>query len=219
MEHQESRRSPYIRAIAFIDWNSQLRIYGKSCRNDAVAKSELAFRMITRKIATQLTKNFPDQRFNVGLRLYHGWHKGFEPTANKKAILKVIAETDFATLSHRPSLIFSPEVEYGDCLLSALPERMHKRLRIHLPNTLQDKIGEEGFQEKMVDTALASDVVFSAFQDSDEWIIVVSEDDDCIPPLFVAESILKSRNSKALLLSSRKRANNTLNIDDLSLGA
>ncbi|MNP69738.1 hypothetical protein D3C76_1658790 [compost metagenome] len=71
----------------------------------------------------------------------------------------------------------------------------------------------------MVDTALASDVVFSAFQDSDEWIIVVSEDDDCIPPLFVAESILKSRNSKALLLSSRKRASNTLNIDDLSLGA
>jgi hypothetical protein len=90
------------------------------------------------------------------MRLYHGWYKGFEATANRKAIVKIAAETDFSALSRSrsPAVIFLPDILYGDLLLSALPKRRLASPSIHLPNTYrqQERRGER--VEKMVDTAL-----------------------------------------------------------------
>ncbi len=129
----------------------------------------------------------------------------------------MIAETDFATLSSKPNVIFSADVGFGDCLLSALPERIHSKLAIHLPNTLRDR-GGQGSEEKMVDTALASDVIVTAYQDPENWILVAAEDDDIVPPLFVAEAIIKRMESRVLLLRSRKTAKNFLKLDDILVG-
>lgn len=210
-------KRPFIRVVAFVDWNSQILRYKKSGEPDPVALASLAFKMATRQISNCLAKQFSTHRFQVFLRFYHGWYKGFEPTINKKAMLKAVSGIDFATLSDKPSVIFSPDIAYGDCLLSALPERLNKKLQIHLPNTMRDRDERKGQEEKMVDTALASDVIVTAYQDPQDWIVVVSEDDDFIPPLFVAESIIKRQNSRALLLSARVRGKNLVNLENISV--
>jgi hypothetical protein len=119
------------------------------------------------------------------MRLYHGWHKGYEPTPNRKAAQLIINRTDYATLSQRQNVVFLPNVEFGDKLANALDKRLHRRLGIHLPNTVRRRFGDE-LEEKMVDTALAADVVATAHFDSADWILVVTEDDDLIPPIYVA---------------------------------
>ncbi len=67
----------------------------------------------------------------------------------------------------------------------------------------------------MVDTAMAADTVVCAYQDPEDWIIMVGEDDDLVPPLFTAEAIISSRGAKALLISQRTRGNNFLLLDGL----
>lgn len=207
-------RRAFIRVTCFVDWNSQLLLTGIDCESKPVDAARTAFKQVTRRIAQCLVKVDTRENFQVHLRLYHGWRKGYEPTTNLKAIRKVVAETDFSTASDKPSVAYSSSVGYGDCLLSALSQRMHQRHGIHLPNTLRDR-GSQGYEEKMVDTALAADLVVCAYQDPNEWILLVTEDDDLIPPLFTAESIINAAQARALLISKRKRGNNLLLLDGL----
>ncbi len=210
-----SHRRVLIHVTCFVDWNSQLLLTGIEIRDKPVDAANAAFRKVAKQIAGCLVRVDSGANFLVHLRLYHGWRKGYEPTPNLRAIRTVIAETDFSTASDKTQVTFSANVEFGDCLLSALPRRMHQKLRIHLPNTLRDKKDSLGQEEKMVDTALAADLVVCAYRDPDEWILLVTEDDDLIPPLFTAESIINSLQARALLLSKRIRRNNMLLLDDL----
>ncbi|WP_157510334.1 hypothetical protein [Lysobacter sp. Root559] len=208
--------SAYVRVVAFIDWNSQLLAYSNGAAPIDAARR--VFEKVSRNVARSLAGEFPASRFVVDLRLYHGWHKGFEPTANRKAIVQVVSSADFPTLSPRPTnVIFSGDVRYGDCLLVALERRIHGRLGIHLPNTLrsQDRRGE--FTEKMVDTALASDLVAHAARDRSSWLMVVAEDDDFIPPLFAAEALFAGSKSNVVLLRKRT-ASPFYNLDDILKG-
>ena len=211
-----SARRSIVRVVAFIDWNSQILRYGKGQSDGALSIARRSLKMTGRHIASSLAKNHPETRFKVFLRIYHGWYKGYEPTPNRKAIVQAVSEEDFSVFSHKPSVIFSPDVAYGDYLLSALPERLNKKLQIHLPNTVRDR-EPRGLEEKMVDTALASDLVVNAFKDPEDWVLVVSDDDDFIPPLFVAESLIKHKQSRALLLSSRVRSKSLINLDQISV--
>lgn len=208
-------RQAFIRVTCFVeDWNSQLLLTGLDYEKKPVDAARAAFRQVTRRIAQCLVKVDACANFQVHLRLYHGWRKGYEPTTNLKAIRLVIAETDFSTASDKPRVAYSSDVGFGDCLLSALPQRMHPALGIHLPNTLRDR-GSRGCEEKMVNTALAADLVVCAYQDPNDWILLVTEDDDLIPPLFAAECIIKSAQASAFLLSKRKRSGNLLLLDGL----
>ena len=209
-------RRVITRVTCFVDWNSQLVLSGIDYGELPVDAARVAFKQTTRRISECLVKVEPNANFQVNLRLYHGWRKGYEPSTNLRAIRKIIAETDFATLSEKASVSYSSNIGFGDCLISALPKRMHQRDGIHLPNTIRDR-GYQGLEEKMVDTALASDLVVSAFRDPDEWILLVAEDDDLVPPLFTAESIVNVQLSRVLLLSKRKRGNNLLLLDGLDV--
>jgi len=204
----------FIRVTCFIDWNSQLILSGVDPQQHPVEAAGAAIKQTTKRISNCLAKVNGSANFQVVLRLYHGWRKGYEPSANLRALRKVLAETDFSTLSDKPSVVYSTNIGFGDCLISALPKRMHQREGIHLPNTLRDR-GAQGHEEKMVDTALASDLIVTAFRDPDEWILLVAEDDDLIPPLFTAESIVSPHSAKALLLSKRKRGKKFLLLDGL----
>lgn len=205
----------YCRVAAFIDWNSQLWLAGIDARQYPLSAAQAAFKGMTRRVTACLHAVDPGMRFQVDLRLYNGWHKGYEPTANRKAIKQVIAETDFSALSMKPQIVFSAEIGLGDCLLSALPNRLHLTQAIHLPNTLRERGGH--FEEKMVDTALAADLIVTAYQEPKDWILVAAEDDDLVPPIFVAEAIIKRLGSRVLLLSSRKRTRNFLKLEDISV--
>jgi hypothetical protein len=143
-------------------------------------------------------------RFDITLRLYHGWRKGFEETHRRKALVTTVAETDFAAASPKPGIVYRPEVGFGDTLLTGLPIRLHQRLGCHLPNTLRHRDRSvDQWEEKMVDTAIASDLVYAASCDTDTWLIVVGDDDDLIPPVYVAESMRAEHNGRVVLIRDR----------------
>jgi uncharacterized LabA/DUF88 family protein len=210
---QPSGTSGWIVSVAaFVDWNSQLLLTGRDSSADPEGVAELALRQTTRRIARCLADFDSGKRFRVGLRLYHGWHKGYEPTVNRKAAQVVVGRADFATLSQRPTVVSSPNVGFGDRLTSALDRRLHARLAIHLPNTMRKRYSE--VEEKMVDTALAADVVSTAYREAGDWILVVTEDDDLIPSIYVAEAALLGSSSKVILLRKRAQASMMI-LDDL----
>ena len=185
---------------------------GRDIAADPEGVADIAFRQTTRRIARCLADIDSTKRFRVAIRLYHGWHKGYEPTVNRKAAQIVVGQTDFATLSQRPTVVFSPNVGFGDRLTSALDRRLHARLAIHLPNTLRKRYSET--EEKMVDTALAADVVSTAYREVGDWIVVVTEDDDLIPCVYVAEAALFGSGSKVILVRKRAQASMMI-LDDL----
>ena len=205
--------SAYTQVVAFIDWNSQLRAYADDKGLLAAAKHVL--NVVGRRLAQAISEEFPSRRFVVDLRAYHGWHKGFEPTENRKAFATAVASVDFASLSPRPSVVFSGDVAYGDSLCFALPRRTHARLGIHLPNTVRSQHRQRELVEKMVDTALASDVVCHAAQNPDTWIVVMAEDDDFVPPLFAAEALLFGSEARVMLLRRRKAPGPFLKLDEI----
>ena len=197
--------SSIVDVSAFIDWNSQLLLTRKDRAADPVGIAEAAFKQTVRRVARCLASIDENLRFRVSLRLYHGWHKGYEVTSNCKAAQITVAKADFASLSQRPNVLFSPLVEFGDRLLEASASRLHRKLGCHLPDTVRPR-SRGGWEEKMVDTALASDIVVTAFRDKSRWIVVVTEDDDFIPPVYTAESALAGTNSRAIILQKNNRA-------------
>lgn len=204
-----------INVVAFVDWNSQIHLSGLNAKCAPVETARSVLARTAKRLATCLVSADPTARFSVGLRLYHGWHRGFEPSPNKKAIKTVLAETDFAGLSPRPQVRFLESVEFGDRLLAASTQRLHPKLGIHLPNTLRSSDGVDA--EKMVDTALAADVLYTAFTEPGDWICVIAEDDDLIPPLFTAEVFLQPLGARVLLVHARQRSAKFLRLDLLTV--
>jgi hypothetical protein len=209
----ETARIGFQKVSAFVDWNSQIHVSGDRNQRDPIATADMVLKKTTTRIARCLESIDSSGRFRVQLRLYHGWHKGFQPTANRVAITTVLASKNFSDLSPLRNVVFDSNVAYGDCLLHALSIRLHARLGIHLPNTLQTQHG--GLIEKMVDTALAADVVSNAASQTEEWIIVVAEDDDLVPPVFTAEALLAKHSSRVLMLQSRNRSANFLKLEQI----
>ena len=105
-------------------------------------------------------------------------------------------------------------LDYGHTLLSALPKRRHKNPAVHLPNTLRRQNRDSPRKEKMVDTALAADLLQSARSDPEEWALVVAEDDDFVPPVFTAESWVSRHGGRVLIVRTRP-ANAYLKMDGL----
>lgn len=202
-----------MNVTAFIDWNSQLLLTRRLPETDPESAAETAFRYTTRRIARCLAEIDPSKRFRVMMRLYHGWHKGYEPTVNRKAAQVVVGRADYAALSQRVNVVFSPNVEFGDKLASALDRRLHRRLGIHLPNTVRRRFDDD-FEEKMVDTALAADVVEIAHREAADWIVVVTEDDDLIPAIYVAEAALVASDARVVLLRKRVQTS-MMALDDI----
>ena len=181
-----------VNVTAFVDWTAQMHNAGATAIVEPRARVGLTLRKVARIIDTVLTNKAPSTRFQVALRLYHGWHKGFEATENRRAVAALVVETDFSKLSRSPNVRFSAEVRYGDELLAALPQRAHARPPIHLPDTWRQQDRSSPRAEKMVDTALAADLLDRARSDPHEWALVLSEDDDVVPPVFTAEAWMRS---------------------------
>lgn len=193
-----------LRAVtAFVDWKTRMLHSGVLSDSDAMAGANRTLERTARLIENVLQEEQPGEHFRVKLRLYHGWHKGFEPTENRKAIISIVASTDFSVLSRSPLIVFSPEVEYGDLLLTALKTRRLTRPVIHLPNTLRRQDKGKMPREKMVDTALAADLLAWAHDQPSEWALVVADDDDFVPPVYVAEAWMSLYGGRVRLVRYR----------------
>ena len=193
-----------IEVTAFIDWNTQIFAARapRSCTHIEVAQRTMSY--VGRTISRVLNDIMGSARFSVTLRIYHGWHQGFKVTDRRKAMIQLAAMLDYASLSERLNVQFRPEIQYGDLLISALPSRLHTRLACHLPNTLRWSLNQTNeLEEKMVDTALASDIVDLAHREPTRWLMVLAKDDDMVPPVFVAEAAVADRGGRIVLARSR----------------
>ena len=55
----------------------------------------------------------------------------------------------------------------------------------------------------MVDTALAADLLNWARTSPTEWALVLSEDDDVVPPVLTAESWIRPHGGRILIIRRR----------------
>ena len=203
------REAP-IAVTAFVDWRAQTHNAGIPRANDTEA-ARRTLDQTTRMVGQALKSE--QMRFLVSFRLYHGWHRGWQRTDGFRAAAQAVGDADFSALSGE-RIEFSPTVRYGHTLLAAMPERQHSRLSLHLPNTLRDQGKGQPPTEKMVDTALAADLLAWARSFPSEWALVLAEDDDVVPPLFTAEKWVKPHGGRALLVR-RRPAGQYLKLDGL----
>ena len=197
---------------AFVDWQTQMR-HTRAPAASPDRRARLTLQRTSRNINRVLKHEAPGARFSVVLRLYHGWHKGWEQTENLRAIAGV-PFTEVLPDNSRHGIAFSQDVRYGHTLLSALPERSHRHPAIHLPNTLRDQEGSSP-TEKMVDTALAADLLAWARSDPEEWALVLSDDDDVVPPVLTAESWMRPHGGRVLIVSNQRKRRDFLKLDGL----
>ena len=67
----------------------------------------------------------------------------------------------------------------------------------------------------MVDTALAADLLERARSDPHEWTLVLSEDDDVVPPVFTAETWMKPYGGCVLIVRTRRSSRPFLKLDGI----
>ena len=69
--------------------------------------------------------------------------------------------------------------------------------------------------EKMVDTALATDLLDWARSDPAEWALVLADDDDFVPPVFSAEAWIRPHGGRVILVRSQRMSKTHLKLDGL----
>lgn len=193
-----------VPVTALVDWNAQIHNARRGKYADPLDVARVTLSYVGKTVGRALCDIDATRRFDVTIRIYHGWHKGFQPTRNRRALISVVAETDFAALSRKTNVIIRPNIQFGDRLVAALECRLNRKLAINLPNTLRNCIKNQNEEEeKMVDTALVADVVTLAHQEPSSWLMVLGEDDDLLPGLFTAEAFGTSRSGRVALVRER----------------
>jgi hypothetical protein len=206
---------PLTEVVAFVDWNSQLHHARAKDFTDPTQPAKLALEQCSRWIGQTLIDIDRKRRYRVRQRLYHGWHAGLTQAPNRRAIERVLT-LDFRLASTWGQVVFELPIEYGDRLLDALPHRQRSRNPlVHLPDTYRSNCETQKMEEKMVDTALATDLLAHSRRAPKDWRLVLAEDDDLIPPLFTAEAWSKGRGGKTLLLRHRTAHNPHICLDGL----
>lgn len=204
-----------------IDWNSELRLEpGADARNGAdVARR--ALKQVCRRVGKLLHEMAEGQAFFLFVRAYHGWRTGFEPTARRRALEAARTydpnnpeDRGLSEYSPRPTQVLR-DLEFGDRLLGARSARLcGPRRDHHLPKTLQqDRAGQLG--EKMVDTALVSDLIHLALENDNSWIIVIGQDADLVPGILTAEGLLHGTDRRVIFLARGGIGNSNPMMGDL----
>lgn len=205
-----------------IDWNSELRALRGGAQDDEAAVARLALRRVCRDVGRCLHEKAGDTLFFLFLRAYYGWRRGFEPTLRRRALEEARrfsspndpADRGLSEYSQRASQAVRA-LEFGDRLLGARDERLCGRNRDHhLPSTLQqDRSGT--LVEKMVDTAMVSDLIHLAREDDKSWLIVVGQDADVVPGILTVEGLLHGTDRRVIFLARGGINNNNPTMSDL----
>lgn len=187
---------------AFIDWNSQIA--------NAKQRGEVRIRRQVEQTAYYVVRKISEllpgieksiDLFQVEMRIYYGWHKGLTPTPGRVILERLIQDNEVQTTCGNSR--FNWTSPFGDVLLGALDVRLHPRIKVHLPNTLRTGLDGGPDREKMVDTALVCDLLCSARSEPDNIRLVMAEDDDIVPALYVSERWSNGRNGKTIVARTR----------------
>lgn len=204
-----------------IDWNSELRALPGASRCDGAEVARRALKQICRRVGRLLHEQAAGEAFFLFLRVYHGWRRGFDPTPRRRALEAARVynpnnpeDRGLSEYSPRPTHVLR-DLEFGDRLLGARDARLCGHVRDHhLPSTLQqDRAGVIG--EKMVDTALVSDLIHLAIEDDGSWLIVVGQDADLVPGILTAEGLVHGTDRRVIFLARGGISNSNPTMTDL----
>lgn len=208
--------TPFRKVGLFVDWNSQLREAPAELQTDPIERARYALNRVGKRVTRLLCGIDSESVFRISFRLYHGWTAGTTPTPNRNAILTLPEFYDPESLFPSTRVLTSTAIEFGDRLIDAEDKRLVTHLKIHLPNTLR-RVPRETFQtEKMVDGAIGADLLSWARSEPDSLALVLSSDDDIIPPIFVAEAWMKPLGGGVRLIRSAARGDSRfLNLEGI----
>ncbi|MFG1383953.1 PIN domain-containing protein [Xanthobacter versatilis] len=204
-----------------IDWNSELRSLPRAGGCDGAEVARRALKQVCRRVGKLLHDQAEGEAFFLFLRVYHGWRLGFDPTPRRQALEAARVynpdnpeDRGLSEYSPRPSQVLR-DLEFGDRLLGARDDRLcGKAMDHHLPSTFQkDRAGV--FGEKMVDTALVSDLIHLAMEDDGGWLIVVGQDADLVPGILTAEGLLYGTDRRVIFLARGGFKNSNPKMTDL----
>jgi len=182
---------------AFVDWNSQVHVV-RGANQEPPGRDVLEF--VVRRIGNVLKPFTNSFLFEINIRAYCGWHKGYEPTPRRRELGGIVEEVLFNLSSH-PNMTVR-QFLFGDRSAGALDTRLCKGTNSHYPATCRER-DHRRHEEKMVDTALVSDLIFHATQNDSSWLLVVGEDLDLIPGVYTAEGIIANSGRKIAYLWSQ----------------
>lgn len=192
-----------IDAAAFVDWHAQLINSGAIGNPVAPRAAQIALDFVASQIALVLEDIDKQSYFSVTMKLYHGWHRGLTATANYTAIRNIVGNNLAPQRVRR--VTYDWKQPFGCILSDALDHRLHPNIRVHLPNTLRAGIDDPNVdREKMTDTALACDVLSAVRSSPEDIRLILAEDDDFVPPAFVAEKWGKERGGRTFILRKRE---------------
>jgi hypothetical protein len=199
---------------AFIDWNSQLSNAHQKSEQRVDRQVIVTLDYITKQLSKILEKGIKNvDIFNVVMRVYYGWHSGLTPTPTRDKLENLIANQEAPFLVGKTR--FDWQQPFGDVLLSASEHRLHPRIRVHLPNQFRTaQKPDERHREKMVDAALICDLLYLARTEPEDIRVIMAEDDDFIPAVFVGEQWAKDRGGRTLIARVRRDSPH-LNLDGL----
>lgn len=195
--------------VAFVDWKSQVHNARQVGERRLARQVDQTLSYITKLIDNTAHAVGGAERYDVTVRLYHGWHRGLTKTDLRMEIDRQLRDCLVPSVHGR--CYFNWRAPFGDRMLAALDQRLHHRLGLHLPDTLRSDFYDSGRErEKMVDTALASDLLTIARSEPYTLKLLLAEDDDFVPAAYVAEK-WSVHGARACLIV-RKRPAGHLNL-------
>lgn len=170
-------------AIVFTDWDTARRLgpYDKpmtSTLNNEVRRIDAAFACLRQIVADYLKAINPSEIFRVRWRLYHGWYSGRTKTADLRAFEKFTEELKTTTIN---------KISFGADIVAATTMLCGGH-RMPLYDTLRPGLADPAKpRQKMVDTGLVGDLLQSARSARDDIHLVIGDDDDLLPGVFMVE--------------------------------
>jgi hypothetical protein len=189
-------RITYLKVL--VDWDSARRIHVNGIKNKRQNLLSI-FYSLQDKIARHINNYDSSRIYSVSLRLYHGWWSGCTKTFDRKEL-----DADIKNISSRKIMnVLFNRVEFNDFLISDADQVYP------LYHTLRKRDKEQMYEQKLIDTSLACDVVYLSYQPNKDPIYVVGDDDDLLPPVF----FVKSKNKRDVFIIRISRDNDSCHYD------
>lgn len=170
-------------AIVFVDWDTARRLGPRGelathTLNIEARRIDTAFARLRRIVADHLETIDSSDIFRVRWRLYHGWYSGQTKTFDLRAVEKFKSELKTITIN---------KVSFGAEVVAAT-EMLCGGARMPLYDTVRAGLANpDVLRQKMVDTGLVGDLLQSARSARDDVHVVIADDDDLLPGVFMAE--------------------------------
>ena len=176
------------RVIAFVDWNSAVKISGASAKMRDGPAAEHALRYVEALMAAHLARSVGRTPFRVSLRLYAGWWHGVTASRYRRGVESVLKRYAVRPRRYRDGRVLFrggwEGIQTSD-RLAGIDICLTRQTRVHFVDMIRVLDGE--CREKMVDTALVVDLLGLVRRRQANRYLVISDDDDMLPGVIAAK--------------------------------